>query len=263
MSRARFRRPRTGEIVLSLSVAAGIACIILALTLPAPLTINIKTIETNGQFRSVWRIKALVSNRSHSRVEPHFATDASGYMTTFWNVTSGPPALNPGQEALYTLVAPNVGSMPGVTQPFVLQAVTASPETISSSSVFTPQGFDTYISPSYVDNVLPLGANVTLKVELRSPYGAPIHRAGTPIALGQVIYGQSTLIPGQAEINNAPEGHSPVIALSDKRGVATFRIRNNSVQGGNPLYFQAWVQPRRGFPYGYSEVVSVQWASHR
>jgi hypothetical protein len=182
-------------------------------------------------------------------------------MTTFWNVVTGPETLGPGREATYTLVAPNVGSMPGVTQPFVLQAVTASPESISSSAVFTPQRFDCYILPSYVDSLVPLGGSVSLTVQLRSPYGAAIHSRGVPVALGQVIYGQNYLIAGEAEINGAPEGQSPVIALTNAEGIASFRIWDSSVQGGNPLYFQAYVNSPSGYPYGYSEIVSIQWVS--
>ena len=117
-----------------------------------------------------------VTNRTNHTLTPHFATDASGYLTTFWNVVSGPPRLRPHQIANYTLVAPNVGSMPGVTQPFLVQVVTASPQTLSSSSLFTPEPFDSEISPSYVNRVVPLGQTVTLDVGLRSPYGAPVRQ---------------------------------------------------------------------------------------
>ncbi len=247
--------------VPGLPALAAVTCIALALTSLGPLRITIKSVNSNGQFQSIWRIRAEVRNHSNRPVQPHFATDASGYMTTFWNVVTGPETLGPGREAIYTLVAPNVGSMPGVTQPFVLQAVTASPESISSSALFTPQRFDCYISPSYVDSLLPLGGSVSLTVQLRSPYGAAVHSRGVPVALAQVIYGQNDLIAGEAEINGAPEGQSPVIALTNAEGTASFRIWDSSIQGGNPLYFQAYVNPARGYPYGYSEIVSVQWVS--
>ena len=238
---------------------AVVVCLVLALTSASPLLIELKSVQTNGQFKSIWQIQALVRNRSHGPMWPHFATDASGYLTTFWNVTVGPRELLPGQSALYTLVAPNVGSMPGVTQPFLLQAVTASPETISSSGLFTPEPFDCSITPSYFNQLLPLGSSVVLNVELRSPYGAPVHRGGVPIALSQVVYSQNALIPGEARINGAPIGQSPVVAVSDSNGRARFVIEDSSYQGGNPLYFQANVAPQNGFPYGYSEVVSIQW----
>jgi uncharacterized membrane protein len=252
----------TTTAVLALPVIGAICFVALALTTAAPLDIRIQSVQTNGQFRAIWRIRALVTNSSTHMLVPHFATDASGYMTTYWNLVSGPRTLGPGKRAVYTLVAPNVGSMPGVTQPFVLQAVTASPPTISSSALLTPEQFESYISPSYVDRIVPLGDSVTLSVALRSPYGAPVHRRGIPIALGQVIYGQNTLIPGEAQIDDAAVGKSPVVASTNGAGTATFRIRDSYVQGGNPVYFQAYVDPGNGFPYGYSEIVSVQWSLH-
>ena len=264
VSTAPSRRDvRTHRLLLAAVVGTPVLAVIvalsLALTAPAPLRIRFQSVETNGQFRSIWRIRATVTNVSLDRLEPHFATDASGYMTTFWNVIRGPRILSPGEKATYTLVAPNVGSMPGVTQSFVLQAVTATPESISSSTLFTPEQFDCTISPSYVDHVVPFGHHVKLRVELRSPYGAPVDRQGVRIALSQIIYAQDALIPGEARINGAPEGQSPVYAKTNSRGRATFELSDSSPQGGNPLYFQAFVNPVRGFPYGYSEVVSVQW----
>jgi uncharacterized membrane protein len=260
---AGLKRHRAGVAVLAVSAASGLVFLALALTATPPLAITIKSVRTNGEFQGIWRIEAFVANRSHSRLKPHFATDSSGYMSSFWNVIGGPPALAPGESALYELVAPNVGSMPGVTQPFALHAVTASPETISSSTRFKPNPIGTYISPSYVNSVVPLGKAVTVTVQLRSPYGAEVHQSGVPIALGQVIHGQNALIMGEASINNAAEGRSPVIAQTDENGLATFRIRQNWNQDGYPLYFEAWVDPPGGFPYGYSEVVSVQWGTHR
>lgn len=255
----RRRALRVG--VVAVPAAACAVFVALALLTSPPLSVTIKSVETNGQYRGIWRIQALVTNQSGATLSPHFATNASGYLTTFWNVLSGPRRLQPGQRALYTLVAPNTGSMPGVTQPFLLQVVTPSPQTISSSNLFTPESFDCFISPSYVNRVVPLGKGVTLTVELRSPYGSPVRKGGVRIALGQIIYAQNTLIPAEGRINGAPGGQSPVDAFTDSAGVARFHITDSTSQGGNPLYFQAYVDPARSFPYGYSEVVSVQWAA--
>jgi hypothetical protein len=257
----RRRALRVG--VVAVPAAACAVFVALALLTSPPLSVTIKSVETNGQYRGIWRIQALVTNQSGATLSPHFATNASGYLTTFWNVLSGPRRLQPGQRALYTLVAPNTGSMPGVTQPFLLQVVTPSPQTISSSNLFTPESFDCFISPSYVNRVVPFGRGVTLTVQLRSPYGSPVRKGGVRIALGQIIYAQNTLIPAEGRINGAPGGQSPVESLTDAAGVARFRITDSTSQGGNPLYFQAYVDAAHSFPYGYSEVVSVQWAASR
>ena len=244
--------------LLGLAALGSVAFVVLAIAAPAPLGIHIRSVETNGEFRSIWRMEIQVTNRSNQTLTPHFATDASGYLTTFWNVVSGPARLRPHQISLYTLVAPNVGSMPGVTQPFLLQAVTASPQTLSSSNLFTPEPFDSEISPSYVNRVVPLRQAVTLDVGLLSPYGAPVHQRGVRVALGQIVYALNDLLP-EAQINGEAQGKSPVTALTTGDGIAHFKIRDTQVQGGNPLYFQAYIDPAQGFPYGYSRVVSVQW----
>lgn len=232
----------------------------LAVTTPAPLTLKIVSVSTNGQFERVWQIKVAVTNRSDGAVEPRFTAHSTSQLTPFWDIRVGPSKLGAGRTESYTLVAPNVGSMPFITQPFVVQAVTPNPQSISSSSLFTPQRFNCYITPSYVDEAVPLGQTVTLQVQLRSPFGAQIQKPGVPIALGQVIYAQTALIPAEAQINGAPEGHTPVTALTGSNGVALFRVRDSSIQGDNPVYFQAYVNSEASFPYGYSEVVSIVWS---
>jgi hypothetical protein len=113
-----------------------------------------------------------------------------------------------------------------------------------------------------VNRILPLGTSVALNVQLRSPYGATVLKPGVRVALGQVIYAQDGLIPAEGQINSAPVGQSPVVATTNAQGVAQFHVRDASVQGGNPLYFQAYVDPSAGYPYGYSEIVSVIWRSN-
>lgn len=251
-----------GAVVASFG-ALALVSLALALSTPGPLAMRMTLMRSNGEFQSIWRLGVTVTNDSDMTLAPHFAVDSAGYMTSFWNVVAGPRELGGHESGTYLLDAPNVASMPGVTRPFYLQAVTASPDTMSSSSLVTPQRFTTQIMPSYVNRTLPLGKSVTLHVILRSPYGQEEQKGGVPIALGQIVYGQNALIDGEAQINTSPPGRSPVIARTDGAGVATFRVRDTEVQGGNPLYFQAYVSPDAGYPYGYSEVVSVEWSPRR
>lgn len=94
---------------------------------------------------------------------------------------------------------------------------------------------------------------------MRSPYGARVSRRGVRIALGQLIYGQDALIPAQTHINNGNVGQSPVYARTDREGVATFHVRDDQSENGNAVYFQAWIAPANGYPFGYSDIVSVLW----
>ena len=257
------RKKRAGAVlgasVLGASVLAVLVFAGLALTARQPLAIKIRSLRTNGEYQAIWQIRARVTNRSSVALGPHFTTDASGYVTGFWNVIEGPRRLQPGKWATYVLAAPNVGSMPGVEQSFLLQAVTASPDTMSSSKLALPEPFICTIVPNHVDRVVGPGRSVKLSVRLRSPFGALVHRRGVRVELGQIIYGQSQLVPAEARIDGAPEGQTPVRQTTNARGVATFRITDSSPQG-QPIYFQAWGISKAGYPFGYSEVVDVLWS---
>ncbi|MHB1615224.1 MAG: hypothetical protein ACYCYA_13070 [Actinomycetes bacterium] len=236
--------------------AAGVLA--LAMATPQPLAMRVTDLKTNGELQSVWRITVAVTNTSGTPLVPHFAANYVGQPTTFWNVLEGPGRLAPHGSAVYTLTAPNLGSMPGIVTPFVLTAVTARPESISVTRLITPQPYTATITPSYVDAVQPPGGQLTLQVQLRSPFGGVVHASGVRVALGQTIYDQAGLIPAEARINGAAEGATPVFSTTGSNGVATFHVADSSPQG-RPVYFQAWIQARGGYPYGYSSIVPVLW----
>jgi hypothetical protein len=79
------------------------------------------------------------------------------------------------------------------------------------------------------------------------------------VALGQLIYGQSDLIPSETRINRGNVGQSPVFALTDRQGIARFVVRSSTRANGNAIYFQSWIAPKNGYPFGYSEIVDVLW----
>ena len=242
------------QVTLPAVALAAAAC-----TTPAPLAMRIDTVNTTGQLQSVWRITLDVRNRSAHALRPHFATNYQGQASTFWNVLSGPAVLPAHAHSAYVLAAPNMGSMPGITTPFVVQAVTASPQTISSTALFTPQHYSAWLTPGYVNKVLHQGDTVRLNVQLRSPFGALVHQAGVRVALAQLIYDQTALIPGETSINGSRPGATPVYAVTDASGAATFTVRDATPQD-KPISMQAWVEPVGSYPYGYSEIVPLLWA---
>ena len=254
------RRARRAVLAATALCCAGaLVLFVRALATPGPLEIRIRSVTTNGQLRSVWSLEVRVTNTSAARLRPSFAPNAIGQATTFWNEIGGPPSLAPHATAVYRLAAANIGSMPSLTTPFELEAFTEGPDTVSSSTLFTPSAYSAYVTPPYVDKVLPLGGSVELHVELRSPFGAVVHRGGVDIALGQIIYAEGAEIASEAVIDGHDAGMSPVTARTSSAGVATFHVTDDSYQA-NPVYFQAWIQPAGGYPFGYSEIVSVVWA---
>lgn len=245
--------------VVAAALVGAAAFIGVAMATPAPLELRIDSVQTNGQLQGVWQVHVHVRNRSSRAISPHFATNAFGQVTTFWHVIRGPKVIGPSKTVEYVLDAPNLGSMPGLTTPFLLQAVTDHPATISSSPLYTPQPYSAYLIPDYVNRVVKVGRSIRFAVQLRSPYGAPVRKAGVRLALGQLIYGQSDLIPSEARINRGNIGQSPVYARTNRQGIARFVVRSSTRSNGNAIYFQAWVAPARGYPFGYSEIVDVLW----
>lgn len=256
--RIRSQKASAAAVAVALALP-GSALLAAAATSPAPLRITIDDAQTNGELQGVWKLDLEVANTSADALRPHFAANYIGQATTFWNILSGPAKLAAHAAAHYVIEAPNAGSMPGIHTPFLVQAVTAKPQTVSSSTLFTPQRYATDITPGFINRVQRPGATVKLVVELRSPFGSVIHQAGVRVALGQLIYGQTSLIPAQAVINGSPEGQTPVFASTDRAGRAVFTVRVTDTQP-YPLSFQAWVAPTHHYPYGYSEIVDIMWA---
>ncbi|HEX4518784.1 MAG TPA: hypothetical protein VH063_04290 [Gaiellaceae bacterium] len=249
----RLRRPGLALTALFVPAAAAAA---VALMLPSPLRLDILSVRTTGELQSVWELKVAVTNTSGHAMSPQFEANYIGQATTFFHRLAGPASLAPGRRAVYTLAAPNRGSMPGITSAFTLVATTAHPETISISPRYIPHPYSADLEPGYVNGIVPRHGATTFRVYLRSPFGAVVHKAGVRIALGQLIYGQTALIDAQASINGRPEGQTPVSAVTDSRGIATFRITDPQPQD-QPIYFQAWIDG--AYPFGYSAIVPVLW----
>ncbi|MDA8061066.1 MAG: hypothetical protein M0T80_01315, partial [Actinomycetota bacterium] len=165
----------------------GLAVAGMAVGSPSPLRMRIASVRTNGQFERVWQVEARVTNTTGRRLAPHYGTDSIGQMTSFWEVVSGPTSLAPHSSATVSLEAPNVGSMPGITSRFQLEAVTNAPETVSVSAPYTAEPYQLRLTPNYFAPA-PRGASIRVSVELRSAFGAPVRKAGVPVFLGQVIY---------------------------------------------------------------------------
>jgi uncharacterized membrane protein len=236
----------------------AVGLLLVALGTPAPLNVRIASFRTNGQLGAVQQLRVVVRNNSNQALGPHFATNSSGQMTTFWNIAGGPTTLGPHQAAVYTLIAPNLDSMPPVATAFQVQIVTPSPATISSSNIIIPEQTAAYLTPGYIDHPVHLGQTVHFDVQLRDHYGADVHQSGIPISLGQIIYGQDSLVDGESKINSGNVGQTPVGALTDRNGVAHFSITDTSLQA-DPIYYEAWIAQQDTYPYGYSNTVIVNW----
>jgi hypothetical protein len=113
-----------------------VAFLAVALLTPAPLSLVVLRDQLDTHRTAVAQLWAAVDNRSGRQLRPHFAISSTGQASPFWRIVSGPATLAPGQQARYVLRATDLD--PSVAGPFLLQAVTGSPRTISSSSLFRP-----------------------------------------------------------------------------------------------------------------------------
>ncbi len=137
-SPARWVRHPVGRAALFVPALTWLA---LALATPAPLSITVISARSQPVENAVQSLHLLVRNDSARALRPRFATNTTaGQASTFWIVRRGPAVLPAGASATYDLAAPDLSAMPANGSPFLVEAVTASPETISSSSAFTQRG---------------------------------------------------------------------------------------------------------------------------
>ncbi len=253
---------RLRPVIAAVPVAGLAAAVILVASSRPPLQLEILGFQSTGQLSTIDGIALRITNRSEHTLRPHVAVINGNYLSTFWyplGPSTQSPAIVVGPHARKEvfLRAPNAQSMPSLDGGFVVEAFTADPDTVSASRLVPPTGRQLIISPNAVNHPVPTNRTLTITVQLVSLVGNAIRQRGTPVALGQVVYGQRALIPGQASIDGHPEGQTPITRLTDRRGQVRFTIRGVQAQS-DPVFFQAWIHPTRDAPTGYSNLLSIQ-----
>jgi len=252
---------RTLRWVLGGAVVASVLAIGAIFAAPAPLVVRITSVRTTGQLATVVQLGVDVTNTSGRPQTPAFTVESGGQLTAFWLAQGGPTTLRPGQRAHYTLLAPNFFAQPPITGGFQVVAFDSSPASVSRSDAYLPTTLHLGIDPAAVNQVVPIGQPVVLRLELLDHLDRPVTESGVPVYLGQVIYGQQGLVFGQAIINQGQVGQTPVVAYTDGQGVATFTIRG-TLQSADPVYFEAnLVNQQLFYPYGYSDIVPIRFGS--
>lgn len=232
----------------------------LALGWPSPLGISILGVRTTGQLATVEQVTVQVHNRTGGSVHPHFTLNDGDAVTSFW-LASGPRSLRPGQTATYSLLSPNFFAQPPITGGFQVVAFTTSPAAISHSGSYLPTTYHLALSPDAINHVVPIGEEVTVHAQVVNSFDQPVHEAGVPVYMGQIIYAQSGLEYAAAIINGSQQGQTPVSALTNADGLATFMVQGTTA-GPDPVYFEAnLVNDRRFYPYGYSDILPIRFGS--
>jgi len=240
--------------------AAGIA-VAVAVTASSPLSMSVESVHTTGQLATVEQVTLSVSNNTGGSVRPAFTVADGTTMTTFWQRESGPAVLGPHQQAKYTIVAPSYFAMPSIQNGFQVLAFASDPASVSRTTTYLASTWRVILAPDAINQTVHIGQQVTVQAELVNRLDQPVRAADVPVYLGQVIYAQQGLQYSQAYINNGLEGQTPVEAMTNKAGVATFKIRS-PVGGSNPVYFEAnLVNQSYFYPYGYSPILTVRFGS--
>ncbi len=251
-------RPQRRVTLAAVALVAPLAA--LALAWPSPLSISILGVRTTGQLATVEQVTVRVHNRTGGSISPRFTLNDGDAVTSFW-LASGPAALGPGQTATYILLSPNFFAQPPITGGFQVVAFTTSPAAISHSGSYLPTTYHLSLSPDAVNRIVPIGEDVTVRAELLNSFDQPVHETGVPVYMGQIIYSQSGLEYGEAIVNGSQQGQTPVTALTNADGVATFTIQG-TLASPDPVYFEAnLVNDTRFYPYGYSEIVPIRFGS--
>jgi hypothetical protein len=222
---------------------------------------SIQSVETTGQLATGQQVTVNVANNTSASVRPAFTIEEGTSMTAFWQRRQGPAMLGPHQRASYTIVAPSYFAMPSIEDGFQVLAFLGSPASVSRTAAYLASTWRVVLQPDTIDHAVAVGQEIIVRAEIVNRLDEQMRVAGEPVYLGQVIYAQQGLRYSEAIINQALAGQTPVEALTDRAGVATFAIRS-PVGGSDPVYFEAnLVNPTWFYPYGYSPILTVRFGS--
>jgi uncharacterized membrane protein len=254
-------RRRCCTWVITGGAVASVLAVTAALTTASPLAMSIQSVQTTGQLATVEELHVAVTNNTGTAVRPDFTIEDGTAMTAFWRRQSGPAALGPHQRASYAITAPSYFAMPSINNGFQVLAFTEHPDTVSRTGAYLASLWRVVLQPAAINEPVAPGQDITVRASLVDRLDRPVRAAEVPVYLGQVIYAQRGLQFSQALINQGQPGQTPVQALTDAGGVATFTI-HSPVGGSNPIYFEAnLVKPASFYPYGYSPILAVRFRS--
>jgi uncharacterized membrane protein len=256
-----IRASRGWRWVAAGGLCATVTSVAVALMSPSPLSVSVESVRTTGQLATVEQVTLSVTNNTGGGVQPAFTVENGTTMTAFWQRENGPAVLGPHQRARYTIVAPSYFAMPSIQNGFQVLAFTSDPASVSRTTTYLASTWRVTLQPDTISQTIALGQQITVRATIVNRLDQPVRDADVPVYLGQVIYAQQGLRYSQAYINNGLEGQTPVRALTNAAGVATFTIRSPA-GGSDPVYFEAnLVNPNYYYPYGYSPILTVRFGS--
>lgn len=243
----RRRELRSLGIVLIAFIGINLASSLLVPGLPA--RVQVAGWSQGGPDAYINNVSITIQNTGkHPLPQPTFFLRTPTGLAGLWHpVQATATPIPAGAARRLTLTTSHFAAMIPPQTPFRVVAVTANGS--AKASVVA--------QPRIVHLVLEtrkIGRQLTIRVFMRGRWNQPLHEAGSRIALSQVKATPSGTLPGTATINHAQPGQSPVVARTNQKGVATFRIHLPSTK--QTLTFQADLVGQHG-TLAYSSPVST------
>lgn len=238
----------------------SVTMLVMSLIQTPPVAIRVLSDRTSGGLAGISKVTIAVANTTAVSIRPRYAVLNTNQQFEFWYSPTSGSFLGAHKRTVVTLYAPSVASMPSSTTSLQVGVVLSNSLTMASAPPATP--LRTVLSPSVIAGSVVTGRPISLFVQLLRADGASLHRAGVPVSLGQTAYGPVAPVAGETSINNAPEGQSPITVATNSRGVAHFVVVGRQAQS-SPVYFEAWLLQGGQRAVSYSNVVTVQFVSHR
>lgn len=251
---------RPARYAAPVGAVAMLGMAVLALTLPPALSLRVLSEHSTGALQTVDQLTLRVTNNSGQISSPRYAVTPTGQISSFWEKIAGPSHIAPHSSVDVTLVAPDFQSMPPIVGGFIVDALTAHPTQLATTSEVRLDQQSTFLDPQGIEHRIPLNKTIMFTVQVVDQWGNPIHRSGIDVNLGQTVYAQYGLEAGEASIDGRPEGQSPVAERTNRWGRATFSVRAIQNQGSQ-VFLQSWIARSGRPPSGYSNVVSLQFRS--
>jgi uncharacterized membrane protein len=227
-----------------------LSAVVRSLTASPPIKIAITGVKTTGSTDHIQAIMLRVSNTSDKAVSPGFDTVQSEYNSTFWRIARGPKRLPAHTTINYELVSTNAQALPSIYGGFNMVGYVQQPRSFSVSRMYAPSLLGLTFNPPAENVPLPVGQKFTLSLDLVNHEGAPLHRAGVPVTLKEVIWSETGPMKGQARIDGGKVGKYAIVR-TNVQGVAKFQIVGVKPTGDQVVSFTAdLVNPQ--FHYLYS-----------
>ncbi len=250
-----FRSRRWGVTAAVLALASA-AVIIYSVTAPQPLKIKITDVQTTGPTTHIEQMSLRVTNTTGHKVSPSFDVLRNGYNSTFWKITQGPTGVRAGQTVDYTLVAVNNDAEPSVYGGFSVVGYVDSPESFAVSSTYNPNLYHLLFTPSAIDQTIPVGTPVTIKIQVYTRAGGVLHRAGIRVRLTQLYWTNSGPRKSHSRIDCGRVGKRMSVRTNDK-GIATFTVEGTRTNP-DPVTYTAQLT-NTGYVYSDSGNLNIRY----